>query len=94
MSSQRPLLPASDVNTTSTAMSDHGSSKGKAPEQNDVSNNIGFRPQVNMTVEPPKPEDLQKSYASIVGDDSGPQGWYGSMSTSPSLPTPPTTPKG
>lgn len=75
-------------------MSDHGSSKGKAPEQNDVSNNIGFRPQVNMTVEPPKPEDLQKSYASIVGDDSGPQGWYGSMSTSPSLPTPPTTPKG
>lgn len=72
-------------------MSDHGSSKGKAPEQNDVSNNIGFRPQVNMTVEPPKPEDLQKSYASIVGDDSGPQGWYGSMSTPPSLPPPDTT---
>jgi len=60
-------------------MSDHGSAKGKAPEQNDTNNNVGFRPQANMSVEPPKPEDLQKSYASIVRDDSGPQGWYGSM---------------
>jgi hypothetical protein len=59
--------------------SDQGSSKGKAPD----ATAIGFRPQANMTVEPPKPEDLQKSYASIVGDDAGPKGWYGSMSMSP-----------
>ncbi|OAA57466.1 stomatin family protein [Niveomyces insectorum RCEF 264] len=40
---------------------------------------LGFRPQVNMAVEPPRKEDLQKSYASIVGDDGNPAGWYGSM---------------
>ena len=67
-------------------MSDQGSSKGKAPEHNEA-NNVGFRPQANMVVEPPKPEDLQKSYASIVGDDAGPQGWYGSMSTAARSPS-------
>lgn len=41
----------------------------------------GFRPQVGMTVQPPRQEDLQKSYASIVGNDANPKGWYGSMST-------------
>jgi regulator of protease activity HflC (stomatin/prohibitin superfamily) len=42
--------------------------------------NGGFRPQAGMTIIPPKAEDLQKSYASIVGDDADrPQGWYGSM---------------
>ncbi|CAK7203709.1 hypothetical protein SEUCBS139899_006453 [Sporothrix eucalyptigena] len=45
---------------------------GKVPD-------IGFRPQGNMAVVPPKKEDLQKSYASIVGDDHNPAGWYGSM---------------
>ncbi|KAK7977401.1 hypothetical protein PG988_004891 [Apiospora saccharicola] len=41
----------------------------------------GFRPHQNMTtvVEPPRPRDLQASYASIVGDDANPEGWYGSM---------------
>ena len=59
-------------------MSDIGSaSKAPAP----VINGGGFRPQVNMEVEPPKVEDLQASYASVVGQDSNPQGWYGSMST-------------
>jgi len=52
------------------------SSKAKPLE----TNGAGFRPQVNMTVEPPKQGDLQKSYASIVGDDYAPKGWYGSMS--------------
>jgi len=40
----------------------------------------GFRPAANMTVQPPKPEDLQKSYASLVGNDADAKGWYGSMS--------------
>jgi len=61
-------------------MSDHGSSKGKATDHSEANNAVGFRPQANMTVEPPKPEDLQKSYASIVGNDANPKGWYGSMS--------------
>lgn len=39
----------------------------------------GFQPQGKMTVQPPKKEDLQRSYASIVGDDGNPSGWYGSM---------------
>ncbi|KAI1780289.1 stomatin-like protein [Hypoxylon cercidicola] len=39
----------------------------------------GFRSQVGMTVERPKAEDLQASYASIVGNDANPKGWYGSM---------------
>lgn len=40
----------------------------------------GFRPQAGMTtVIPPQAGDLQKSYASIVGDDPGPKGWYGAM---------------
>ncbi|KAK3387534.1 stomatin family protein [Podospora didyma] len=56
--------------------SDQGSSKGKSVEP--VSNG-GFKPSINMTVQPPKEEDLQKSYASIVGNDANPKGWYGSM---------------
>lgn len=55
---------------------DSSSAKGK---QSDTVA-AGFRPQVNMSVQPPKPEDLQKSYASIVGNDANPKGWYGSMS--------------
>jgi erythrocyte band 7 integral membrane protein len=53
--------------------------KDKAPEVNGETA-IGFRPQQNMTVEPPKAQDLQPSYASIVGNDANPKGWYGSMS--------------
>ncbi|KAI1654228.1 stomatin-like protein [Daldinia decipiens] len=43
------------------------------------SSQAGFQPQVNMTVERPRQEDLQQSYASIVGTDANPKGWYGSM---------------
>ncbi|GAB1313533.1 Stomatin [Madurella fahalii] len=56
---------------------DQGSSKGKSLDTSAA--NGGFRPQVNMTVQPPKLEDLQQSYASIVGNDANPKGWYGSM---------------
>lgn len=52
--------------------------KGKAPET--VTNgNTGFRPQANMTMERPRPEDLQKSYAKVIVDDPNPKGWYGTM---------------
>lgn len=60
------------------ASSDAGASKGKAADS--AALNGGFRPQANMTVQPPKPEDLQKSYASVVGNDPNPKGWYGVMS--------------
>ncbi|CAN8097761.1 unnamed protein product [Discula destructiva] len=54
-------------------------SSAKAPEG--LNGATGFRPQANMvgTVQPPRPEDLQRSYASIVGNDANPKGWYGSM---------------
>jgi hypothetical protein len=43
----------------------------------------GFKPHHSIvTVVPPKPDDLQRSYAAIVTTDANPKGWYGSMSTS------------
>jgi hypothetical protein len=42
----------------------------------------GFQPQNKMTVTPPRGEDLQKSYAAVVGSEANPKGWYGSMSMS------------
>jgi len=64
------------TSTMNSADGDSSSAKGK---QND-STAPGFRPQAAMAVIPPKAEDLQKSYASIVGTDADPKGWYGSMS--------------
>lgn len=55
-------------------------STASSSKQPDISSQTGFRPQVNMTVQPPRQEDLQQSYASIVGNDASPKGWYGSMS--------------
>ncbi|KAL2126281.1 hypothetical protein VTI74DRAFT_1267 [Chaetomium olivicolor] len=55
---------------------DQGSSKGKATDV--PTTNGGFRPHANMTVQPPKPDDLQKSYASVVEEVHNP-GWYGGM---------------
>ena len=56
---------------------DSGSSKGKHPEAA-----VGFRTQANMVVQPPKMEDLQQSYATIITHDANPKGWYGMMSMS------------
>ncbi|KAK4042025.1 stomatin-like protein [Parachaetomium inaequale] len=53
---------------------EQGSSKGKATH----ATNGGFQAQANMKVEPPKPEDLQRSYASVVEEVHFP-GWYGTM---------------
>lgn len=57
-------------------------SSSKAPA---INGEGGFRPQANMAVQPPRQEDLQRSYASIVGTDADAKGWYGSMSTSQSI---------
>jgi hypothetical protein len=57
-------------------ISDQGSSKGKGPDN--ATTNGGFRPQQAMKVEPPRPEDLQRSYASVVEEVHNP-GWYGAM---------------
>lgn len=57
----------------------NGGGSSKAPEEG----NIGFQPQNKMTVQPPKQEDLQRSYATVVSNDVASGGWYGSMSKSP-----------
>lgn len=64
-------------------------SSSKNPEVNGPQ---GFRPQVNMTVQPPRQEDLQRSYAGIVANDADAKGWYGTMSTSQSTLTNPRIP--
>lgn len=56
-------------------------SSSKAPAESNGQHPSGFRSQAGMTVQRPRQEDLQKSYASIVGNDANPKGWYGSMST-------------
>ncbi|RYP75958.1 hypothetical protein DL771_002030 [Monosporascus sp. 5C6A] len=64
-----------DSPTTST-------SKGKAPGNVNGGGEqpaVGFRSQGNMVVERPRQEDLQQSYASIVGTDADAKGWYGLM---------------
>lgn len=54
-------------------------STSKAADLNGLSA-PGFQPQNKMTVQPPSGEDLQKSYAAVVGNEANPKGWYGSMS--------------
>lgn len=70
---------STNTNTHLNGQDSVGSSRGKAATTEGAETQIGFRPQVNMTVQPPRQEDLQKSYASIVGDEANPSGWYGSM---------------
>ncbi|KAK6954944.1 hypothetical protein Daesc_002573 [Daldinia eschscholtzii] len=53
--------------------------KGVQQTNGTSSGQAGFQPQGNMTMEPPREQDLQQSYASIVGTDANPKGWYGSM---------------
>ncbi|OAA63203.1 stomatin family protein [Cordyceps fumosorosea ARSEF 2679] len=39
----------------------------------------GFVSQQRMAVAPPREDDLQQSYAKVVGSEANPKGWYGSM---------------
>lgn len=52
-----------------------GSSAGKAAAP-------AYDSQPKMNVEPPRQEDLQQSYATLIGNDPNPKGWYGGMSMS------------
>ena len=57
----------------------NGDSSSKAPAL-EADQSIGFQPQAKMDVQPPRKEDLQRSYATVVATDVNPQGWYGTMS--------------
>ncbi|KAG6041951.1 hypothetical protein E4U41_000066 [Claviceps citrina] len=39
----------------------------------------GYESGPKMEVQPPRQEDLQQSYATVVGNDPNPKGWYGGM---------------
>lgn len=55
------------------------SSVSKPTQQHEDEQAVGFQPQNKMTVQPPKKEDLQRSYATVVTSEANPKGWYGSM---------------
>lgn len=52
-----------------------GGSSSKAPAP-------GYETGPKMEVLPPRQEDLQQSYATLIGNDSNPKGFYGGMSES------------
>jgi erythrocyte band 7 integral membrane protein len=76
----------SDVGAPQTTAGDrvhniaNGSSGSKVPEGE--SSTGGFQAQNKMTVQPPKQDDLQQSYATVVRTDVDYKGWYGGMSKS------------
>lgn len=57
------------------------SSKAASYKPASSATNIGgFQAIKPMTVQPPRQEDLQTSYANTVDAESNPKGWYGNMS--------------
>jgi erythrocyte band 7 integral membrane protein len=64
------MSAAAAVGKTSGNSQTNGGSSTQAP---------GFRAQGPMTVERPRQEDLQQSYAQVVDSNANPKGWYGSM---------------
>lgn len=63
--------------SSTDAMINGGGSSSKAAAS--VEGSGGFQAQHKMKVEPPKKEDLQRSYARIVEEDATPDGWYARM---------------
>ncbi|KAK5632569.1 hypothetical protein RRF57_008283 [Xylaria bambusicola] len=70
-----------DAHTETSAMSTNAA--GKTPDKGQTNGSSSatpaFRPQAAMTVERPRQEDLQQSYAQIVDANANPNNWYGSM---------------
>lgn len=66
--------------TTPIMNEQYGEGSSSKATENGTEGNGGFISQAKMTVQPPKKEDLQRSYATIVSNDANPKGWYGSMS--------------
>jgi hypothetical protein len=69
----------------------NGSSASKAPVLTTPEGEPslgGFQAQHKMAVQPPKQEDLQRTYATIVTEEASPNDWYGKMSTYSDSPPP------
>lgn len=78
--------PAEGASVAPALGSVNGSTAVSAGKRADLggrgSQDDGFEPEAAMVVEPPRQEDLQRSYATIVDANANPKGWYGSMSKS------------
>lgn len=77
MSSSAPLNATGEGSSAKYPESETGATSNGGGGQPHTG---GFQAQSKMTVQPPKREDLQKSYASVVTEEANPKGWYGSMS--------------
>ncbi|KAF5537887.1 hypothetical protein H9Q69_001983 [Fusarium xylarioides] len=67
------------MSSTEGMINGGGSSSANPTKAPVMEGNGGFMAQHKMAVEPPKKEDLQRSYATVVENDANPKGWYGSM---------------
>ncbi|KAI1813066.1 stomatin family protein [Poronia punctata] len=68
------------MSTAPAGPSKDNSNSSSSSRPNGPSNNPGgFRTQGPMTVERPRQEDLQQSYAQVVDANANPDNWYGSM---------------
>jgi erythrocyte band 7 integral membrane protein len=67
---------AADLNGARGA--DHADLNGGSSKAPEISN-AGFQPTNKMVVQPPRKEDLQRTYATTVEDVENPRGWYGVM---------------
>ncbi|KAK8142223.1 hypothetical protein G3M48_009146 [Beauveria asiatica] len=76
MSSGDPILNHGEG--TSTKFADDEAAH-RSPRNGAAPGAGGFVSQTRMTVVPPSEDDLQKSYAKVVGSEANPKGWYGSM---------------
>ncbi|KAI1311858.1 stomatin family protein [Xylaria venustula] len=68
-----------DSHTDSSMSTAAGKTPDKGQANGTSANAAPFRAQAAMTVERPRQEDLQQSYASIVDSNANPDNWYGSM---------------
>jgi hypothetical protein len=76
----------SDVGAPQSSLDDpashHANSGSSSKNPNGEHSLGGFQAQNKMAVQPPREDDLQQSYATVVRTDADHKGWYGGMSKS------------
>lgn len=79
MTSTDPILNTHGEGS-SFKFADSENGAGQRTPANGGTTGGGFVSQARMNVVPPTEDDLQQSYAKVVGSEANPKGWYGSMS--------------
>jgi hypothetical protein len=74
----------SDVGAPQSSLDDpanHHANGGSSSKNPNGEHSLGgFQAQNKMAVQPPREDDLQQSYATVVRTDADHKGWYGGMS--------------